>query len=593
MKRFIYLLAFILTCQLVDAQTIHSHNDYRQRVPFWEAYIHGARSIEADLYLRNGSEIVVCHDPNEVAKAPLFEDKYLSPLAQADLDGKGMILMLDLKASANEIISPLLELLKKHAQEFGQKEVKVVISGNRPAKESWNKFPDYIYFDGSPSETYTQQELSKVGLISDDMKSYTSWNGKGMIPPMELEKIKNTISNAHLQGKPFRFWNTSDNPNTWLILTKLGVDFINTDNLSACSAFFGTYKANSYTLNKAQPTYKPTYKSDGRDGNPKNIIFIIGDGMSINQITAAEIANRGALTLLNILNIGFIKTWALNSGVTDSAGAGTAMATGQKTNNRHIATSPDGQNIPNAAEVLGVNGRRIGVITSGDITDATPAAQYAHSIDRENSEEIAAWLTKGKVDFMAGSNHSPFVNRKDGRNLFKELKDMGYTIVSTSDSVHVADRRIACIDEKMGDWTSENDINSLAKVVSDAIKNLNNSKGFYMMVESAKIDHGGHANNLRNVILETLKLDALLSEALQFADRDGNTLVIVTGDHETGGLTLLGCDRQQGTVNVNFSTNDHTGVEIPVFAYGVGSQHFRGVYENTEIFKKIMKLLSN
>jgi len=112
-----------------------------------------------------------------------------------------------------------------------------------------------------------------------------------------------------------------------------------------------------------------------------------------------------------------------------------------------------------------------------------------------------------------------------------------------------------------------------------------------MMVEGSQIDHGGHSNNLKQVITENSDFDQVVGNALRFADEDGETLVIVTADHETGGLTLLDGNIKNGYVWGDFSTNDHTGTPVPVFAYGPHAGDFRGVYQNTEIFNKILALI--
>ena len=119
-----------------------------------------------------------------------------------------------------------------------------------------------------------------------------------------------------------------------------------------------------------------------------------------------------------------------------------------------------------------------------------------------------------------------------------------------------------------------------------------NPAGFFMMIEGSQIDHGGHANNLQQVISENSDFDKVVGNALRFADEDGETLVIVTADHETGGLTLLDGSIAKGYVLGDFSTNDHTGTPVPVFAYGPHSADFRGVYNNTEIFKKLLALIN-
>jgi alkaline phosphatase len=111
------------------------------------------------------------------------------------------------------------------------------------------------------------------------------------------------------------------------------------------------------------------------------------------------------------------------------------------------------------------------------------------------------------------------------------------------------------------------------------------------MAEGSQIDYGGHANNLAQVITENTDFDRMVGDALRFADEDGQTLVIVTADHETGGLTLLDGNIAKGYVLGDFSTNDHSGTPVPVFAYGPHSGDFRGVYNNTEIFKKILALM--
>jgi alkaline phosphatase len=119
-----------------------------------------------------------------------------------------------------------------------------------------------------------------------------------------------------------------------------------------------------------------------------------------------------------------------------------------------------------------------------------------------------------------------------------------------------------------------------------------NKKGFFIMAEGAQIDHGGHANDLPYIVTELHDFDKTVADALKFADEDGETLVIITADHETGGLSLLDASTQQGMVLGNFSTNDHTSINVPVYDYGPGSQNFNGTYQNTEIYHKILQLVS-
>ena len=118
-----------------------------------------------------------------------------------------------------------------------------------------------------------------------------------------------------------------------------------------------------------------------------------------------------------------------------------------------------------------------------------------------------------------------------------------------------------------------------------------NENGFFVMIEGSQIDWGGHQNDIRDVINETLDLDKAIGKALEYAVNDGNTLIVVTADHETGGLSVLGGNPEKGIVNGVFSTEDHSAVMVPVFAYGPGAEVFNGIYNNTEVFDKIRNLL--
>ena len=171
------------------------------------------------------------------------------------------------------------------------------------------------------------------------------------------------------------------------------------------------------------------------------------------------------------------------------------------------------------------------------------------------------------------------------------MRARGYAVTHSADSIALLGEKVICIDDdRFGDYFDASQTGVLAPVMRDAIKQLDNPDGFFLMFESARIDYAAHVKNLPPVIIETIALDGAIAEALRFADEDGQTLVIVTGDHETGGLALIDGDRRRGYVAGYFVSDDHTGMAVPVYAYGVGAQHFRGFYENTDIIKKIMSL---
>ncbi|MNN33360.1 Alkaline phosphatase 4 precursor [compost metagenome] len=251
----------------------------------------------------------------------------------------------------------------------------------------------------------------------------------------------------------------------------------------------------------------------------------------------------------------------------------------------------NGKLISAIPDTLAQHGIKSGIISAGDITDATPAAFYAHQIDRTMSQEIAADFKNSHVDILVGSRRESFLNNKDN-TLMKQLTEKGYQLQQNLDDfekatsgkqlVLLADSATRRILDGRGEMLK----NSLSKTIQLLSKNKN---GFFIMAEGAQIDYGAHANDLPYVVTEQHDFDRLVGEALKFADQDGETLVIVTADHETGGLSLLDANYKKGTVRGNFSSDDHTNIMVPVFAYGPGAQNFMGIYNNTSVFKKIIQ----
>jgi alkaline phosphatase len=469
--------------------------------------------------------------------------------------------------------------------------IKIVVSGEIPPPEKFDNYPSMIYFDGRPEKDYTPAQLKHIGMISQDIKQYSVWNGKGTPTPPDLEKMKSVIDKAHKLGKPFRFWATKDSPNSWKELGHMGVDWINTDHPTALKNFYLNNAKVEYANPKAYVPYQPTYKNDGATSKVKNVILLIGDGMGLAQIQAGLSANFGQSNIINMKHIGLSRTEASNSDFTDSAAGGTALATGHKTNNRYIGVDANGKLISAIPDTLAQHGIKSGIISAGDITDATPAAFYAHQIDRTMSQEIAADFKNSHVDILVGSRRESFLNNKDN-TLMKQLTEKGYQLQQNLDDfekatsgkqlVLLADSATRRILDGRGEMLK----NSLSKTIQLLSKNKN---GFFIMAEGAQIDYGAHANDLPYVVTEQHDFDRLVGEALKFADQDGETLVIVTADHETGGLSLLDANYKKGTVRGNFSSDDHTNIMVPVFAYGPGAQNFIGIYNNTAVFKKIIQ----
>lgn len=324
----------------------------------------------------------------------------------------------------------------------------------------------------------------------------------------------------------------------------------------------------------------------------KNIIFMIGDGMGYEQISAAWVCNGGKLNLDNFSKIGIQRTYSANKLVTDSAAAGSALATGQKTNNGMVAMNPDTVAVKSLAEEAMEKGKRAGAAVTCRVNDATPAVFFSHSETRKNQEDIVSQMASSGVYFLSGGGTHFWEKREDGRNVAEEVKANGYTYVRTKEELQAVTEGpvIALMDSyELKPSLDRGDI--LPASVTKALELLDNKKGFFLMIEGSMIDDGGHDNKAGHTMEEVFDFDKTLGIVLEWAEKDGETLVIVTGDHATGGMTLLSGSIEEKRIRVNFSTTGHNGIFLPVFAWGPHSEDFVGVYENAELSDKIRKLI--
>jgi len=573
----------------------HSHNDYEQAFPFWTAWKQGFGSIEADIFLHQGA-LLVAHEKNQLKRHYTLDSLYLEPLQKCILENKGQVyadsnrflqLMIDIKTEAHPTLSVLAETLKKYPDLINCPTLVITISGNRPAPNDFVNWPPWIHFDAVPGTIYPDMALSKVEMFSDNFKTYSSWNGKGRIPESEKTVLLSLIEKTHQSGKKIRFWNAPDGLNSWYAFTSMGVDYINTDQVEGLGNFFRQLPDRFHEQKQGYQLYQPQWRNDGLDKPVKNIILLIGDGTGLPQWYSGYTANGGKLNVFNMKSTGYSKTSSYDNYITDSAPGATAFSSGQKTNNRAVGVDHTGKKLLLIPDIIRSRGMKTGIITSGDLRDATPAAFYAHQPERSNYKEILVDLLASPVDIIMGACELPV-----GDSILLALKKK-FTVKSSVDSLaatgiplFVADKRAGLsIQNGRGEWAQQ----AFRYTTEQFTKN---KSGFFLMLEGAQIDHGGHANKLPYVVTELLDFDQVIGEAMRFADSNGETLVIVTGDHETGGLTLTDGDYKKGTVSGQFSTGDHTAVPVPVFAYGPQSHLFTGVYENTEIFRKILKALA-
>ncbi|MCG8474653.1 MAG: alkaline phosphatase [Cytophagales bacterium] len=325
----------------------------------------------------------------------------------------------------------------------------------------------------------------------------------------------------------------------------------------------------------------------------KNVILMIADGTGSSQFFAAIAANRNRAYLEEMEYVGFSKTRSDDNFVTDSAAGATALSTGEKSYNGAIGVDTDKRPVKTVLEIAEEKGLATGLISTSKITHATPAAFIAHQPNRNNYEEIAADFLNTDIDVFIGGGRDNFNKRKDGRDLLKNLKENGYQLANTLEELEAIETG------KVASLLSEGHMPAYGKrgemlrpATEKAVELLSkNKKGFFLMVEGSQVDWGGHGNNTKMIVEEVLDFDHALGAALEFAAKDRNTLVVVTADHETGGFSLNGGDMKTGKIEGRYTTTHHTGVMVPVFAFGPGADQFSGIYENTEIFRKIMKSL--
>lgn len=317
---------------------------------------------------------------------------------------------------------------------------------------------------------------------------------------------------------------------------------------------------------------------------PLNIILMIGDGMGLSQISAASFL-FGGLTLDQLIDIGLIKTSSGDDYITDSAAGATAYSTGEKTYNGAIGVDMNKMPLKNIIELIEQKGLSSGLISTCSITHATPASFFAHQPDREMHQAIANDFYGKGIDFVAGTGKPYFDMARlviDGYTIhngpdFGSERTTGKQFWFYNDSIHPpkADER--------GPW--------LSAATKKGIECLSTNKnGFFLMVEGSQIDWGGHDNDFNYVMSELYDFDKAVCAAIEFARKDGNTLVIVTADHETGGLSLDKGTFEPKGIEHHFSSTHHSGVMVPLYAFGPGAEQFRGTHENTEVYVRMKTL---
>ena len=380
--------------------------------------------------------------------------------------------------------------------------------------------------------------------------------------------------------------------------------------------------------------------SCSQEKKAKYVFYFIGDGMGFSHISLAEgyLATKegkignSPLCFSQFPVMGMATSYSANRYITCSSAAGTALATGAKTNNGMLGVTPDSSELTSIAYKIHNAGFPVGITTSVTIDHATPASFYANSSARSDYYSIAEQLATSGFEFFGGGG---FYGAKDKREKEKSLYDIAseagyefaYGIDEFAGKKDTAEKMVLFQkgEKKNNDLPYvaervEGDL-TLPQVVESAIEFLKNEKGFFLMVEGGKIDWAAHSNDLAGTIFETLDFDAAIALAYEFyKQHPDETLIVVTADHETGGVTLgrgkgyvydlnvvkspaeskveggsdvsnymegISADSLSVAAKIGWTTTSHTGGAVPVFAIGAGSEMFAGRQDNTDVPKKI------
>lgn len=357
-----------------------------------------------------------------------------------------------------------------------------------------------------------------------------------------------------------------------------------------------------------QPKEEKTVDITPPNTQPKNVILLIGDGMGLTQVSSTYFfgTNREP-SFSRFPVIGLHKTSSAREKITDSAAGATAFASGIKTYNGAIGKDTLKQNIETILERITPK-IHCGLIATSSITHATPACFYAHADYRKEEELIAEQLVQSNVDFFAAGGLQFFTKRNDKQNLLVELEKNGFEL-----DTNQLTKAALNPNKKYGYLLAENGLPSKLNGRKDFLNTATEMSlsyfsekeaPFFLMIEGSQIDWESHATNKEGVIAEMNDFDDVIHTVMDFAEKNGETLVIVTADHETGGFALSPKWEEDhwnyaeiegrfydDAKKENYEAG-HTATLIPVFAFGPGAVTFSGIYENTEIYHKILKSAS-
>ena len=323
---------------------------------------------------------------------------------------------------------------------------------------------------------------------------------------------------------------------------------------------------------------------------PTNVIFFIGDGMGFEQVAVAGMYRAGAPGTLSFEAFPYhaeMTTHSANLPITDSAASATAMATGRKVNNGVISMAfpGDGSELETLLEIFRDQGKSAGLVTTTYVTHATPASFGAHEPSRNNTAAIAGdylYQTSPNVLFGGGGNGMSG----------PAAVAAGYTVVTDRSGMQTLDTEsITMVSGQFGvgympyEYDGLGSLPHLSEMTATTLAILDNDPdGFFLMVEGGRIDSAGHANDIQRNVLETVEFANAVTTAIDWASGRLDTLILVTADHETGGLTVLQNNGAGEFPTVSWFWGTHTGANVPVYAWGCNASLVAGLMDNTDLF---------
>ena len=327
----------------------------------------------------------------------------------------------------------------------------------------------------------------------------------------------------------------------------------------------------------------------------KNIIYLIGDGMGLTSVSMMLIENNYERTIFDQAdNIALQKSYSLDNRVTDSAASGTALATGHKTNNTMLGQLPDGTNVESLMDIASAKGKATGLVVTTYIQHATPGAFFAHVPSRNHYTTISEQLLASDIDIAIGGGMAFYEERYGNRdNALEAIAASGFTLKESLESEVTGERVLALL----APYEIENRAGYLAKATAEAIDHLDNcEEGFVLMVEGSIIDGMGHANDAKAQQQEMRDFMGAIEVAVEYAKAHPETLVVVTADHGTGGLTIISGNAdftlsEQG-VEYHWATKGHSGELVPIYLYGAGAELINGIMENADLGQRLKDIIA-